>query len=290
MPFEFRTRRSLARLTSDALEEQWAGHLEIGRAQAHISGSLYDSDGLTSSNQRETAAVLRSLLHFRPILLRYGIRAMTVRSDNSVTVFNLQRQGAGIALLQLTRKIFSLLLKLDIRITSCHIPGKENTLTDALSRIHATGDYALRQDVYDHATRAMHVAPTIDFFATQENTKCRRFVTWKGPSHPRDAFSMPRWDNGLPYLFPPVQLLPRVLQRIRDERVKAVVVLPKWPSRAWWGVFRPLAKVVVELGSEKQVLIPGPEMRASPTKKELPPGLFLMALLAPPPTYATASI
>jgi hypothetical protein len=169
---------------------------------------------------------------------------------------------------------------MDIRIESCHIPGKDNNLADALSRIHTAGDYALRQDVFDHAIRAMQVTPTIDLFATAENAKRRRFVTWKGPSHPREAFSLPTWGNGLPYIFPPAQLLPRVLQRIRDESVNAVVVIPKWPSRAWWNVFRPLARIVVELGSEKQVLIPGPAMTASQTKKELPPGLFLMALLA----------
>jgi hypothetical protein len=85
-------------------------------------------------------------------------------------------------------------------------------------------------------------------------------------------------------------MLPQVLQRIRDERINAVVMLPKWPSRPWWNVFRPLARTIVELGSEKQVLTPGPTMTASPTKKELPPGLFLMALLAPQPTLDTESI
>jgi hypothetical protein len=83
-------------------------------------------------------------------------------------------------LLQLTRKIFSLLQKWDIRIHACHIPGKENTLADALSRIHRAGDYELRQDVFDHATRAMRVAPTIDLFATAANAKCQRFVTLNG--------------------------------------------------------------------------------------------------------------
>jgi hypothetical protein len=68
---------------------------------------------------------------------------MTIRSDNSVTVFNLQRQGAGIALLRLTRKIFSLLLEMDIQIESCHIPGKDNNLADALSRMHTAGGYSL---------------------------------------------------------------------------------------------------------------------------------------------------
>jgi hypothetical protein len=44
---------------------------------------------------------------------------------------------------------------------------------------------------------------------------------------------------------------------------------------------------VVELGSAKDVLIPGPAMRASGSKKELPRGLYIMALLNTFPSATT---
>jgi hypothetical protein len=62
-------------------------------------------------------------------------KAMTVRSDNAATVCNLQRQGAGLTLLKLTRAIFRILTTLDIRVHFAHRPGKENVLVDALSRM-----------------------------------------------------------------------------------------------------------------------------------------------------------
>jgi hypothetical protein len=216
---------------------------------------------------------------------------MTVRSDNAVTVFNLQRQGAGLALLHQTRAIFSLLEQLDIRIHVTHIPGIENTLTDALSRMDRTGDYALRDDVYEHAVRTLQISPTIDLFAASHNNKCPKFVAWPGPlatgATAQDAFSLATWKTGLPYIFPPVQILDRVLQRITDEKMAAVIVVPQWTSQPWWGLFRPLASRIVELGNAREVLRPGPGMTQSPTKKELPPGLYLMALLTPQPLMST---
>jgi hypothetical protein len=130
------------------------------------------------------------------------------------------------ALVRLTRKIFSPLQKWDIRIHACYISGEENKLADALSRIRRAG-------VFDHAERPMRVALTIDLFATAGNARGQRFVTLNGPSELTDALSMSHWDNGLPYAFLPVQLLPQVLQRIRDERANAVVVLPRGPSCPW---------------------------------------------------------
>ena len=270
-------------LTSDASEKGWGAFLESGYRWSHTFGSFYPSDGLTSSNQRETAAVLRALLYYKPILQQLRPGALTIRSDNAVTVYNLQRQGAGVALLGMTRAIFSLLQELDIRLHVMHIPGVENGLTDELSRIDSSGDYELRADVYDHATRILQVTPTVDLFAASHNRKCNRFVAWTAAAATGatalDAFALERWDEGLPYIFPPVHLLDRVLQRIRDQEVRAVLVLPKWPAQPWWNVFRPMATAILEMGREKEVLLPGPAMRNSPTIKKLPPGTFLMALV-----------
>jgi hypothetical protein len=210
--------------------------------------------------------VLRALTYFRPFLQSLQIHA-------------------GMALLHLTRAIFCLLQELDIRLHVMHIPGIENCLADSLSRMEASGDYELRADVFRIAVRTLQVIPTIDLFASAYNKKLDSFVSLegrysKGAAH-LDAFSLPTWNLGLPYIFPPVGLIDRVLQRIQTEKIEAVLVLPKWPYQPWWGLFKPMAKKVLELGSGKEVLRPGPLMTESASKKLLPPGLFLMALLTP---------
>jgi hypothetical protein len=181
VPYCFEQRRSEALLTSDACGDGWGVHLDIGAVRWHSHGlfSLYPA--LTSSNQRETAAVLKALHEFEPVLRSRKIHAMTVQCDNTVTVYNLQRQGCGVPLLKLTRAIFSKLLSLDIRIAVRHIPGIENVFADALSRMDASGDYSLRSDVVQMGIRTLQTIPTMDLFANCENTKCKSFAALRGP-------------------------------------------------------------------------------------------------------------
>jgi hypothetical protein len=278
-------------LTTDAAEPGWGAELRIGDRQLLTFGFFSTSDSLPTSNQRETIAVLRSLRYFRPVLQAAGISAMTVKSDNAPTVCNLQRQGAGLNLLQLTRAIFRILEKLDIRLHVAHIPGKENELVDALSRMEVTGDYELRQEVFSRAIQLLGVIPTVDLFAHARNRKIARFVAMDGPlaegAVARDAFAL-SWRNERPYAFPPVQLVGQVLQRIQEERIAAVIVVPKWTSQPWWNLFREMQLTTIELGMADDVLLPGLAMTGSHITLVLPKGMFLMAVVQAVRTTATA--
>ena len=50
------------------------------------------------------------------------------------------------------------------------------------------------------------------------------------------------WDP-VSYLFPPVPLLPKVVRIIKDQRIRAVLVCPQWPSALWWSL---VAEMMVE--------------------------------------------
>jgi hypothetical protein len=58
------------------------------------------------------------------------------------------------------------------------------------------------------------------------------------------------------------------------------MVMPRWPSQAWRGLFSRADKVVIELGRDEKLLIPGPRMKHSTTVKKLPPGLYVMAVVS----------
>jgi hypothetical protein len=168
-----------------------------------------------------------------------------------------KRQGAGMTLLQLTKQIFKLLQQLDIWLAVAHIPGKENDLVDALSRLEVTGDYSLRQDVFEAALRLSVATPTIEMFAHNLNCKLPVFVAIDGPlargAVVVEAFAY-NLSIGLPYLFPTVQLLLRVLAKVRDERVRAVIVVPMWLSQPWWTLFQTMQTNTVTLGDAANVL------------------------------------
>ena len=43
------------------------------------------------------------------------------------------------------------------------------------------------------------------------------------------------WDP-VTYLFPPVPLLPKVIRKIKDQRIRVILVCPQWPTALWWGL------------------------------------------------------
>ena len=280
-PYDYQIREPQAMLTTDASNLGWGAELEIG-SQSHISfGSFSSKESSASSNLRETRAVLRALLYFRDLLKESSVRALTVRTDNMVTVYNLQRQGASKNLLNETRQIFSLLVRLDIRIRVMHIPGVQNTMADALSRMDLVGDYELKQESCDKALQLLGLRPTVDLFANRLNRKCDRFMALPGPQAEGavalDALLF-SWEGEKPYVFPPVQIIPRVLQKLRTEVQEAVMVFPEWPSRPWWSLLQMYVSKQLRLGKAAEVLAKGPSMDRC--RALLPPGHMCMARLS----------
>jgi hypothetical protein len=200
-PHDFHVRDPQATLTTDASETCWGAELVFG----FISfGSYWTEDGLTSSNQRETTAVLHALLYFRPMIVASNIRAIAVRTDNMMTVYNLRRQRGK--LLQAIRAIFSLLTQLDTRIVMSHVPGVDNDFADALSRVDSAEDYKLLPDVFQNGVQALGVKPSIDLFASRFNHKLARFVALPGRlagGAVAEDVLMFNWSRETPYVFPP---------------------------------------------------------------------------------------
>jgi hypothetical protein len=181
-------------------------------------------------------------------------------------------------LLKVTRAIFSLLTAMDIRLQITHVPGVENALADSLSRMDAVGDYSPTQEMFRKATTDLSVTPTIDLFATTSNHKLQRFAALPGRNgewaEVRDALSIP-WTDEVPSLFPPVQLIPRVLQKLRLDAVReAVLVFPLWPSQPRWSLLQDTLVKMVELGESSAVLTRAPSLTV---EYNLPPGTLAMA-------------
>jgi hypothetical protein len=164
---------------------------------------------------------------------------MTIQSDNMATVCNLARQSACLTLLKMTRAIFSLLTRANIRVTAVHIPGITNTLADNLSRLNQAGDYELTQEAYQRGISTLQVTPSVDCFATVYNRKCSRFFTPSMGKNSQtaaaiDGLKQPWSTETLPYLHPPIAIIPQVIQKILNEKIFAVLFVPFWLGHSWW--------------------------------------------------------
>lgn len=82
----------------------------------------------------------------------------------------------------------------------------------------------------------------VDLFASLINNKCDTYVSWfpDPGAITTDAFTL-SWEDLKFYAFPPFILLPRVLRKIVDDGAAGVLVVPWWPSQAWFPLFRRLS-------------------------------------------------
>lgn len=120
-------------------------------------------------------------------------------------------------------------------LTPHWLSTSDNTMADFLSRCLMTQwECKLSRKTFLTVLARFQVSPTLDVFASQETKQLPRYMSWYPDSMAvaRDAMIHP-WDQ-TSYLFPPVPLIMKSLQKIRKEKITAVMIIPKWPSALWW--------------------------------------------------------
>ena len=72
----------------------------------------------------------------------------------------------------------------------------------------------------------------VDLFASALNAQLQRYCAKAlDPAAWRiDAFSI-RWEGFTGYAFPPISLIPRILQKVRQDRATVLLIAPWWPKR-----------------------------------------------------------
>ncbi|KAA6367189.1 MAG: putative reverse transcriptase, partial [Streblomastix strix] len=263
-------------LTTDASATSWGATLKLQNPEEEVwfQWDWSDKWKLSSSKQRERAAVLCALTRYEHFLRRQRVTALKIETDNSVSSFNLNRGAAAVSLQRLTDKILEKLEDLGLQIQAFHIHGIENTIPDSLSRLATSGDYSLRSEVLLEVLSQFQVKPTIDMFSNRRNRKFKRFVSvtrdrW---AVTQDSLSM-SWKSEIPYLHPPIPLIPATLSKLKREGVQALLIVPNWPSQPWWPELRSMMSRFMILGESKDLLVPGGRMKKQ--KRHLPPGKLI---------------
>ncbi|KAL0170910.1 hypothetical protein M9458_035506, partial [Cirrhinus mrigala] len=189
-------------LATDTLLTGWGAVMH-----SHPIRSLWSGRHLTwHINCLEMLAMFRALKHFLPDLIG---RHVLVRTDNTAVVYYINHQGV-------------------------HVPGHLNMGADILLRQGPRpGEWMLHPEVVKQIWRVFSQAQ-VDLFATQENAQCPH---WYSLTHPAplglDAM-VQMWPRLRLYAFPPIALLPGVLERVCRDGVRLLLVAPYWPARAWF--------------------------------------------------------
>lgn len=96
----------------------------------------------------------------------------------------------------------------------------------------------MKHSVFERLCRQFFI-PDVDLFASRLNRQLGCFVTsFSEPgAFAVNAFSL-CWAPYKPYLFPPFNLIGKVLCKVLQDKVdEALIVLPYWPSQIYFPVF-----------------------------------------------------
>ena len=110
---------------------------------------------------------------------------------------------------------------------------------DFLSR-HDMDQWMFRLDkrVFRSILEHINLQPALYAFTCHYSAQLPRYMSWHRDHQAlaQDALLHP-WDP-VSYLFPPVPLLPKVIRRIRDQKIRVTLVCPHWPTALWWGLMQ----------------------------------------------------
>ena len=119
-------------------------------------------------------------------------------------------------------------------------------------------EWHLREDVFQQISKICG-SPDIDLFASRLSSQSPKYASWKlglGATHV-DAFSF-AWTGMLAYLFPPFCLIARCLKKLESDRALGLIVVPLWPTQAWWPqlLTRLIATPVIEPQDKDLLTLP----------------------------------
>uniref|UniRef100_T1J6I4 Fucolectin tachylectin-4 pentraxin-1 domain-containing protein n=1 Tax=Strigamia maritima TaxID=126957 RepID=T1J6I4_STRMM len=128
-----------------------------------------------------------------------------ILNDNSAVVSLFKNHGSSKHLLHsFGRDLWEDACRHKISLSFVHVPGKENTIADFLSRnfISADGEWSLHCSVFNKLTEKFG-KPSIDLFASRLNFKLKIFYSWAPDPEASKIDAFAHFWSDFSYAFPP---------------------------------------------------------------------------------------
>lgn len=203
-----------------------------------------------------------------------------IRSDNTTAISYVNNYGGcrATGCNSVAKNIWKWAETHKIRLFASYINTKENVIADFLSRQEVdSSDFQLNIKYYRKICETFG-APDVDLFATRLTRQCKTFVSWlpDPESSAVDAFTI-QWSNNF-YSFPPFCLINRVLNKIIEDQVFGVVVVPNWCAQSWYPRYMKMCTGRILYFQTKDVLWCPYENRIHPMSRNI---TLMAAVLSP---------
>jgi hypothetical protein len=243
------------RITTDASLEGWGAI----SAQESVHGVWNFTDS-PHIDELELETVYQALINL-PIDFTGAI--ISLRIDNQVAMAYVNNMGGKVPRLDvIARKIWQFLEARNAFVVASYVPSKDNPADD-LTRLFRRGDVRtlelegqLNPDLFQLVLQQSPFSPDIDWFASEANHHLPIFCSWtEAPSASFfDAFAHD-WTDFVGFFFPPFSLLPRVLQKIQQDRTTAIVIHPWWPGATWFPLLSLLSCQSLQLPNRPDAIV-----------------------------------
>ena len=156
-------------------------------------------------------------------------------TDNTTVAFYINKQGGthSHTLLRLVVDLFMWLQSQDIIVRARHVLGCLNVIADRLSRPNQpiTIEWSLNPKIVKRIFRTL----IVDMFATVHNTHLPQFMSPIPEPRALAIHALSQdWQGRSMYMFPPLPLLNKSIQKIRStQEGEVILIAPWWPSQ-WW--------------------------------------------------------
>lgn len=218
--------------------QKTGGQWEVSESRAHI-------------NVLELKAALLALRSFVRTQRKCPVH-IELLMDNSTAVAYLNKRGGtkSSTLAQLAVEIWTFCLSHNIWITARHLPGVLNVEADFASRnFNNRTEWTLDRKIFRQVT-SLFYTPQVDLFASRITHQLPMYMSrYPDPeSLAVDAFSQ-NWNKWTVFIHPPIVLLPRILQKLRQDNASGILIAPHWPGQPWF-------PLIIELLTDYPAMIP----------------------------------
>ena len=184
-----------------------------------------------------------------------------IRIDNVTAVTYLNNMGGMKSPLcnDMARHMWEWCTERDIWLSAAYLPGKLNVEADRMSRtFNDRLEWRLSRESFQKIVLQFGT-PEIDLFASRLNAQLPRYISWlpDPKAESIDAFSVD-WKQYYFYAFPPFCLVARCLQKILNDNACGIVIVPNWPTQAWFPLLRKMmiGEPLILPGSKKLLTQP----------------------------------
>lgn len=249
---------------SDASDDGWgAVFKELKASTTTQRPSTRTTAGRWTPNQRalhitkkEALAAGHALLAFRPYVDEND--AVLLRTDSVATRAALSKGSARAALNWCAHNARREYFKSRIQLRVEYVRSADNVADAPSRRGRNRNDYKLHPRVFKAATAQLQYKPQVDLFASLANRSCRRFFSrTPEPGAEGENALDHRWTYlPKPYANPPWPLLGAVLNKVRRDEVKELLlVAPVWRGASWWPTLEAMTVAAMEVSRSEPVYL-----------------------------------